>query len=188
MQSHISELIRCLELLSKNRDTLLKIEMAVEWIVEALKTDSPLLVCGNGGSASDAMHISGELVGRFKKDGTALNVICLNTNVVVMTAWANDFEYDSIFARQVEAHASKDSVFLGISTSGESANIIRATIRAKELGLRTISLTGGSNSKLTTLADLNISVPSTDTPVVQELHLPVYHYICQRVEEVLRKF
>jgi D-sedoheptulose 7-phosphate isomerase len=103
-----------------------------------------------------------------------------------MTAWANDFEYDSIFARQVEAHASKDSVFLGISTSGESANIIRATIRAKELGLRTISLTGGSNSKLTTLADLNISVPSTDTPVVQELHLPVYHYICQQVEVLVR--
>ncbi len=187
MQSHITELIEWLQELSNNGRTLARIETAIEWIAECLQSASPLLVCGNGGSASDAMHISGELVGRFKKDGTALNVICLNTNVVVMTAWANDFEYGTIFARQVEAHAGKDSVFLGISTSGESANIIRATVRAKELGLRTISLTGGSNSKLAALSDLNISTPSIDTQFIQELHLPIYHYICQQVEVLVRE-
>jgi D-sedoheptulose 7-phosphate isomerase len=187
MKSHISSLISSLEEMSKDQELLVSIETAVDWITGSLLSGAPFLVCGNGGSASDAMHISGELVGRFKKEGKALNVICLNTNVTVMTAWANDFGYDSIFARQIEAHARVDSIFLGISTSGNSTNIINATLRAKELGVKTISLTGALGSKLATLSDLNISVPSKNTPQIQELHLPIYHYICQRVEEMVRK-
>src|SRR5437764_19303 len=103
-----------------------RVDDAIRLIADSLRDDRPLLICGNGGSASDAQHITGELVGRFLKERRALNAICLSANVSVLTAWANDYSYDDVFARQVEAHGNAGGVLLVISTSGNSANVVRA--------------------------------------------------------------
>jgi D-sedoheptulose 7-phosphate isomerase len=157
-------------------------EAAIDLIVGAAVARKPLLVCGNGGSASDALHIAGELVGRFLIERPALDVICLNANVSVLTAWSNDYDYASVFARQVEAHGRPGGVLWGISTSGNSANVVAAFERARALGLRTIALTGEGGGRLAPLADVLIDVPSRETPRVQEMHLPIYHFICEEVE------
>lgn len=158
------------------------IEAALALIVPALRQHRPLLVCGNGGSAADALHISGELVGRFLVERKALNVICLSANASVITAWANDFSYDSVFARQVEAHGVEGGVLLCISTSGKSKNVIQALEVAKQMGLSTIGLTGKGGGAMACLCDVLLDVPSQATPRVQEMHLVVYHYLCERIE------
>jgi D-sedoheptulose 7-phosphate isomerase len=139
-------------------------------------------VCGNGGSASDAMHIAGELVGRFLKERKAIDCICLSSNTAVLTAWANDYAYDTVFARQVEAHGRNGGVLLGISTSGNSPNVVRAFEAARALGVRTVALTGRGGGKLAPLSDVLIDVPSRHTPIVQQLHVCIYHYVCEQIE------
>src|SRR5882757_1333939 len=124
-----------------------RVDDAIGLIAAALRRDRPLLICGNGGSASDAQHITGELVGRFLKERRALNAICLSANVSVLTAWANDYSYDDVFARQVDAHGTAGGVLLVISTSGNSANVVRAAQAAKRLGLPVIALTGRGGGK-----------------------------------------
>ena len=124
------------------------LEQAVEIITRCLQQQLPLLICGNGGSAADALHISGELVGRFLKERKALNVICLNANVSVLTAWANDYDYDSAFARQVEAHGQVGGICWGISTSGNSPNVVQALQTAREMKMKTIALTGEGGGNL----------------------------------------
>jgi D-sedoheptulose 7-phosphate isomerase len=160
---------------------------AVQVISDALIAHKPLLVCGNGGSASDALHISGELVGRFLRERRALNVICLNANVSVLTAWSNDYDYSSAFARQVEAHGSLGGVLWGISTSGNSSNVVSAFETARSIGMKTVALTGEGGGHLTALADVLIDVPSRSTPRIQELHLPLYHFICESIEKGISK-
>lgn len=159
-----------------------RMDTAIQILVEALGQGRPVLICGNGGSASDALHISGELVGRFLLERRALNVICLNANVSVMTAWANDYDYATVFSRQVEAHGVSGGVLWGISTSGNSENIVSAMQQARKMGMHIIGLTGETGGKMADLCDILLNVPSTSTPRIQELHLPVYHYICERVE------
>jgi D-sedoheptulose 7-phosphate isomerase len=158
-------------------------EQAVEAISTALAAGRPLLVCGNGGSASDAIHITGELVGRFLKERRALNCICLSSNPAVLTAWANDYSYETVFARQVEAYGSPGGVLLGLSTSGNSMNVVRAFEQARATGLTTIALTGQGGGALGAVADVLIDVPSKSTPLIQQLHACIYHYICGAVEE-----
>ncbi|MGP1256799.1 MAG: D-sedoheptulose-7-phosphate isomerase [Kiloniellales bacterium] len=160
------------------------LEAAAIQIAEALKADLPLLVCGNGGSAADAMHITGELVGRFLKERRALNVICLADSPATLTAWSNDYGYDTVFARQVEAYARPGGVLLGISTSGKSQNVLAALETARERGMLTIGLTGQGSGKIAALCDLLIDVPSQNTPHIQQVHTCLYHYLCQRVEEL----
>jgi D-sedoheptulose 7-phosphate isomerase len=157
-------------------------EEAIEAIVAALAVGAPLLVCGNGGSASDAMHITGELVGRYLKERKALNCICLSSNPAVLTAWANDYSYDTVFSRQVEAYGRDGGVVLGLSTSGNSTNVIKAFEAAKSLGMTTIGLTGQGGGKMAALSDILIAVPSTRTPDIQQVHICFYHYICEMVE------
>ena len=159
-----------------------RIEAALELIVPALEAGRPLLVCGNGGSASDALHISGELVGRFLSERKALNVICLSANVSVLTAWANDYDYESVFERQVEAHGANGGVLLALSTSGNSRNVVKALTAARNLGVGTIGLTGKGGGAMARLCDVLMDVPSTSTPTIQEMHIVVYHYLCQRIE------
>jgi D-sedoheptulose 7-phosphate isomerase len=161
------------------------VENAVSQITKALSTGLPLLVMGNGGSASDAMHIAGELVGKFLLERKALNVICLNSNTSVITAWANDYEYATIFSRQVEAHGVNGGVCWGISTSGNSTNVINAFAQAKKMGMCTIGLTGMGGGEMSMLSDILIEVPSLETPRVQEIHILIYHYICERIEIML---
>ncbi len=164
-----------------------RVEAAIQALSEALGRGLPLLICGNGGSAADALHISGELVGRFLLERRALNVICLNANPSIMTAWANDYEYATVFSRQVEAHGVPGGVLWGISTSGNSENVVLAMQEARESGMRTVSLTGETGGRLAALSDVLLNVPSTSTPRIQELHLPIYHYICEQVEARLSK-
>lgn len=158
------------------------VEAAVATITSALDAGKPLLVCGNGGSASDAMHITGELVGRFLLERRALNVICLSSNPAVITAWANDYSYDTVFSRQVEAYGQPGAVILGISTSGTSRNVVAAFERARGMGMRTVALTGEGGGKLAGLSDHLFAVPSRSTPMIQQVHLCLYHYLCQAIE------
>lgn len=162
-----------------------RVERAIELIAASLRENRPLLICGNGGSASDAAHITGELVGRFLKERRALNAICLSANTAVITAWANDYSYDDVFARQVEAHGNDGGVLFVISTSGNSANVVRAAQAAKRLGLPVIALTGRGGGKLAAHSDVLLDAPSDKTPLIQQVHICLYHYICERVEALL---
>jgi D-sedoheptulose 7-phosphate isomerase len=162
--------------------SIAKADEAITGICTTLAQGKPMMVCGNGGSASDAMHITGELVGRFLKERKAINCICLSSNAAVLTAWANDYSYETVFARQVEAYGSRGGVLLGISTSGDSLNVVRAFETAKLLGVRTIALTGEGGGKLASVCDLLIDVPSRRTPIIQQLHICIYHYICEQIE------
>lgn len=155
---------------------------AVAAVVAALRQGKPLMVCGNGGSAADAMHITAELVGRFLKERKALNCICLTSNPAVLTAWANDYSYETVFARQVEAYGKAGGVLLGLSTSGNSVNVVRAFEAARGQSVVTIAMTGEGGGTLAGLSNILIDVPSRSTPIVQQLHLCLYHYICQAVE------
>lgn len=185
MKNIFEENISNLQKLLEDTKFQSKVSEAIEIISESLKKDLPLLVFGNGGSASDALHISGELVGRFNLERKGLNVVCLNSNITVITAWANDFSFDDVFARQVEAHGSKGAVAWGLTTSGNSASVINALKRAKQLDIHTIAMTGKGGGKASSYADILIDVPSQSTPRIQEMHLPIYHYMCSEIEKKL---
>ena len=186
MKEQLEEQIELIKSVLSDDSLGARIDLAISWLSEALRKGLPVLVCGNGGSASDALHISGELVGRFYLERKAMNVICLNSNVTVMSAWANDYEYDSIFARQVEAHGQEGGVCWGISTSGNSESVIQAFSQAQKIKMKTIGLTGMGGGKLASVTDLLLDVPSNSTPRIQELHMPIYHFICERVESLVR--
>jgi D-sedoheptulose 7-phosphate isomerase len=176
-----------IEVLQRTADTLdsHRIDAAVGLIVGALSAKRSFLVCGNGGSASDAMHITGELVARFLKERKAYRAICLGANPAVMTAWANDKAYDTTFAREVEAYGEEGAVLLGISTSGNSPNIVNAFETARSLGVRTIALTGEGGGKLAPLSDILLDIPSRYTPLIQQAHICLYHHLCERIETEL---
>lgn len=175
---------RSAEVLLKTRDAVpgALIEEAVARIVAALGAGRPLLVCGNGGSAADAQHITGELVGRFLKERRALKAICLSSNAAVLTAWANDYSYETVFSRQVEAYAEPGGVLLGLSTSGNSTNVVAAFEAARSRGMTTVALTGDGGGKLAPLSDVLLAVPSRFTPLIQQAHLCLYHYLCEEIE------
>lgn len=158
------------------------LDRAVDAVVLALTAGKALLVCGNGGSASDAMHITGELVGRFLMERRALKAICLSSNTAVITAWSNDYSYESVFARQVEAYGEPGGVILGISTSGNAKNVIAAFGQAHAIGMTTIALTGEGGGNLAPLADHLLAAPSRSTPLIQQVHLCLYHYFCCEIE------
>ena len=160
-------------------------DRAVAAITAALGAGKPLLVCGNGGSAADAQHIVGEMVGRFLKERRALKAICLSSNPAVLTAWANDYSFETVFSRQVEAYAEPGAVLLGISTSGNSSNVVLALEAAKERGMVTIGLTGEGGGRMAGLCDHLFAVPSRSTPAIQQVHLCLYHYLCAAVEAAL---
>ena len=155
---------------------------AVDAVAGALGQGRALLVCGNGGSASDAQHITGELVGRFLKERRGLKAICLSSNAAVLTAWSNDYSYDTVFSRQVEAYGEAGGVLLGISTSGNSGNVVAAFEQARAMGMTTIALTGEGGGKLAALSDILLAAPSRHTPLIQQVHICLYHYLCEQVE------
>jgi len=157
-------------------------DRAADCICEALSQGKPFLVCGNGGSASDAMHITGELVGRFLKERRAYRAICLSSNPSVLTAWANDYSYDEVFARQVEAYGEPGAVILGISTSGNSKNVMAAFEQARSMGMTVIAMTGEGGGAMGSLADHLLAVPSRSTPLIQQVHICLYHYLCATIE------
>jgi D-sedoheptulose 7-phosphate isomerase len=162
-----------------------QISRVVDLLVERLAAGNKLLVCGNGGSAADAMHICAELVGRFFKERRALPAIALNTDPAVLTAWSNDYGYQSVFSRQVEALAKPGDVVWGISTSGNSENVVAALKAARQLGASTIALTGQGGGAMAEYADVLLAVPLSVTPRIQEVHTVTYHMICEAVEAEL---
>ncbi|MBI5233140.1 MAG: D-sedoheptulose 7-phosphate isomerase [Deltaproteobacteria bacterium] len=162
-----------------------RIDLAVEAIVNCYISGGKLLVFGNGGSAADAQHIAGELVGRFKQERKALSAIALTTDTSILTAWSNDYGFESVFSRQVEAHGRPNDIAWGITTSGNSPNVVTALSRARELGLKTIAMTGAGGGRSAEHADILLAVSSKDTPRVQEAHEIGYHIICRLVEERL---
>ncbi len=157
-------------------------ERAIAMCCEAIQNHGTLLVCGNGGSAADAMHITGELVGRFLKERRALRAICLSDNPVILTAWSNDYSYDTVFSRQVEAYGGEGGVLIGISTSGNSPNVVKAAEAARECGMGVIALTGRSGGGLARRAGVTLRAPTNSTPLVQQVHICLYHYLCAEIE------
>jgi D-sedoheptulose 7-phosphate isomerase len=157
-------------------------DKAVRACVTALKNDKPMLVCGNGGSAADAMHIAGELVARFLLERKGLSCICLSENPAMITAWSNDYEYETVFARQVEAYGREGAVLIGISTSGNSKNVIKAFEKAREMKITTVAITGEGGGKMAALSDVLLEAPSKNTPLIQQVHVCLYHYLCERIE------
>ncbi|HYG84889.1 MAG TPA: SIS domain-containing protein [Azospirillum sp.] len=182
--AYLDESIAVLQRMQESLDAEL-VEQSIAVIAEALGAGRALLVCGNGGSASDAMHITGELVGRFLKERKALKAICLSSNPAVLTAWANDYSYDTVFSRQVEGYGEPGGVILGLSTSGNSPNVAEAFKVARSMGMRTIAMTGEGGGRLAEISDILLTVPSRSTPLIQQAHICLYHYVCERVEALL---
>jgi D-sedoheptulose 7-phosphate isomerase len=160
------------------------IEMA-HMVTRALQKGRKVVFFGNGGSAADAQHIVAELVGKFKTLRPPLDAIALTTNTSILTAIGNDFSFDEIFSRQVEANLSEDDVAVGISTSGRSKNVILGVQEARRLGAKTIALTGGDGGQLADLCDLKVIVPSSDTQRIQECHIMIGHVVCELVDDAL---
>lgn len=155
---------------------------ALDLLVTALQARLPVLVCGNGGSMADAQHIAGELVARFRLERPGLPVLALGTNAAALTAWSNDYDYPSAYAREVEAFGRPGGVLIAITTSGNSPNVVAAAEKARALGLSVVAMTGAGGGKMTALADALLAVPSKDTPRIQEVHIALYHYLCEQVE------
>jgi len=158
------------------------IAKVAEVIIDCYKNGNKILLCGNGGSAADAQHIAGELVGRFQKERRAFPAISLTTDTSILTAISNDYGYDSCFKRQVEALGKKGDILIAISTSGNSLNLIKAVEKASSMGLTTIALLGRDGGKLKELVNLPIVVPSESTARIQEVHILIAHIICGLVE------
>jgi D-sedoheptulose 7-phosphate isomerase len=156
-----------------------------ERIADALRSGGKVLTFGNGGSAADAQHFAAEIVGRYLKQRPAWPAIALSTDTSILTAVANDFGYDAVFRRQVEALGKKGDVAVGISTSGRSPSVVSALAKAREMGLVTIGMTGEGGGKLAGQVDYLIEVPSPATPRVQEVHGLVIHVLCAIVEEAI---
>lgn len=162
-----------------------QIVTAAQIIIEAYRKDGKVLLMGNGGSAADAQHLAAELVSRFKKERKALAAIALTTDTSILTAIGNDYGFDYVFSRQIEALAQPDDVVIGISTSGNSPNVLLAMEKAMEIGAKTIGLSGKDGGKLVAVSSLCIVAPSNDTPRIQEAHITIGHIICDLVEKTL---
>ena len=162
-----------------------KIEESANLIISSLKKGNKVLIAGNGGSAADAQHFAAELVGRFRLERKALPCIALTTDTSIITAWANDYNFETLFERQIEALGKEGDMFIGISTSGNSQNIIKAIKKSKELGLNTIALLGKEGGKTKGLADMELIIPSDNTPRIQESQIMILHIICELIENSL---
>ncbi len=161
------------------------IKKVAEEIIKAYKKKKKVVLFGNGGSAADAQHIATEFVGKFYKDREALPSLALNTNTSSITATANDYGYDLVFERQVDAFVEGGDIVIGISTSGNSPNVVKGLERAKAKGAITVGMTGQKENKIEKIADYCLKMPSTDTPRIQEGHITVGHIICYLVEKQL---
>lgn len=179
----ILDSIKTKQAIINNEELVEQINKAGEICIDAYKKGKKTLLAGNGGSAADAQHIAGELVSRFNFDRPGLPSVALTTDSSILTAIGNDYGYERLFARQIEALAAEGDVFIGISTSGNSPNILEALIACKEKGVYTIGLTGESGGKMNELCDICIKVPSSHTPRIQEAHITIGHIICSLVED-----
>ena len=185
IEESIKESIRIKEGLLKEQ--VANIEKAARIIIKSLRLGGKILIFGNGGSAADGQHMAAELVGRFKKERRALPAIALTANTSILTAIGNDYGYDATFSRQVSAFGKKGDVAIGISTSGNSLNVLNAIKEAKSLDMETIGLSGGDGGKLQKACGISITVNTKDTPRIQESHITIIHVLCELIETELFK-
>ena len=183
LQRSLREHLDAIQALLETR--IVEIERSGQMICAALGQGHKVLLCGNGGSAADAQHIAAELVGRYELHRRAWPSIALTTDTSALTALSNDFGYEEVFARQVQALASEGDVLIALSTSGTSANVIKAAEAARGLNCRTIALTGGTGEPLGSLCDITVSVPSQRTSRIQEAHITIGHLWCEMVDALL---
>ena len=181
----IKESIGVKELILSDEELISNIEKAAQIIIDCYRNGGKVLFCGNGGSAADAQHLAAELSGRFYYDRPALEAEALHVNTSYLTAVGNDYSFDQIYSRILSASGKTGDVLVGISTSGNSKNVLEAQKVAKQKGMKIISLTGESGGKMKDLTDCLINVPSKLTPRIQESHILIGHIICQIVEEEL---
>ena len=182
IKERIEESIEVKKALLGDSDILENIQFAADYIFDCISSGNKVLICGNGGSASDALHITGELVGRFQRERKAMAAMCLNSDVASITAIANDYGYENVFSRAVEGNLKCGDILLGISTSGNSENVYRAISKAKEMGGKTIALLGKNGGKIKKIANLSIIIPCDNTARIQESHIMIGHIICEVVE------
>jgi D-sedoheptulose 7-phosphate isomerase len=180
----IKERLECLEG-AFNAQYCQAIDQVSTLVANRFQAGHTLLICGNGGSAADAQHIAAEFVGRFQLDRPGLPAIALGTNPATLTAWGNDHEFETIFARQVQSFGKAGDLLWVLSTSGRSRNILHALKVAKDQGLITIGMAGNNGGMMSSLIDYPLFVAEKNTPYVQEIHLITYHRICERVEAML---
>lgn len=185
VKQRISDSIAVKQQLLENERLINTIAVLADEIVKCISKGEKLVICGNGGSASDALHFAGEIVGRFVKERRAWPAVVLNADVASMTAIANDYGYDDVFARQAEGHVKPGDIFVGISTSGNSENVYRAQLKAKELGAITACLVGKDGGKIGREADYSVIVPCSVTARVQECHINIIHILCELSEAKL---
>lgn len=180
IEKALRESIAAKENLLKNQTA--SIEAAAVAMITCLKSGGKLLIFGNGGSSADSQHMAAELVGRFKMERKALSAISLTANTSILTAIANDYGYDQVFSRQVEALARPGDVVVAISTSGNSPNVLAAVKTARSMGLKSVGISGSGGGKLAKAVDISIVAPSNDTPRVQEAHGTIIHILCELIE------
>ena len=180
IKNEFNEHLKAASLLHKLTD---KIASSAEICINCLKNDGKILIFGNGGSASDAQHIAAELVGRYNNERFGLPAIALTTDTSAITAISNDYGFKNVFRRQVEALANKGDVLIGISTGGTSSNVINALKLGKDIGCKTIGLSGKDGGKFNILCDINLIAPSKDTPRIQEMHIIIGHTICHLIDQ-----
>lgn len=180
---HLEESILTKQRILKNEKIQNSVKEAVELITKAYSNGNKTLIAGNGGSAADAQHIAGEFVSRFYFDRPGLSSVALSTDTSILTAIGNDYGFEKIFSRQVQANGEKGDVFIGITTSGQSKNILNAVDECKKRNIKTIILTGNNPSHIKDEVDICINVPSDSTPRIQESHILIGHIICALVEE-----
>ena len=181
----ISESITVKEAMLNDAELIAAVESIAALIVETYRNGGKVLLAGNGGSAADAQHIAAELVSRFTFDRPALPAMALTTDTSILTAISNDYGYDSLFSRQLEASAKPGDVFIAISTSGNSPNIVRALETANDIGVVAVGLTGATGGEMADLCRYCVNIPSTDTPRIQEGHITIGHILCASTEQVL---
>lgn len=169
----------------ENEELVSIIAATADAMAEVIANGGKILLCGNGGSASDSLHIAGEIVGRFQKERKSWPAVVLNADVATLTAIANDYGYDNAFARQVEGFMTEKDLLIGITTSGNSENIYRAIVKAKEIGGKTAVLTGRTGGKIAPIVDFPLVVPCDVTARIQESHITIGHIMCEIVEEKL---
>jgi len=183
--SILNEHSKCLSAIQQDKALQLKVESVIDLIVKCFKSGNKILLCGNGGSAADVEHLAGELSGRFKLERDPLNAEALHVNSAALTAISNDYSFEDAYARILKSKGKGGDILLAISTSGNSKNVLNALHQAKPMKINTISITGLDSSKMENLSDITISIPSKNTPRIQEAYMVIGHIICEEVERQL---
>jgi len=182
IKEQLNESIKIKQMIYNDKSIIFLIQDIAEEIIRVFKNGNKTLIAGNGGSAADAQHMAGEFVSKFYFDRHGLPAIALSTDTSIITAIGNDYGFERLFARQVQAIGVKGDIFIGISTSGNSSNILKALEECKQLGITTVGLTGQNGGKMPNLCEYCIKVPSIETPRIQEAHILIEHIICALVE------